>query len=94
MNNHGLISPETAEALASAARHELASDVGIGVTGIAGTEPVEGKPPGTCFIAVELDSTREVREIRRPGSREMVKRYVSQCALDLLRRQLLRIERS
>jgi len=89
MNTYGLISVETARALAAAARHELESDVGIGVTGIAGTEPVDGKAPGTCFIAVDMDGIQEAREIRRPGSRETVKRYVSLCALDLVRRQLL-----
>jgi nicotinamide-nucleotide amidase len=89
MDEHGLISGPTALAMAEAARLALGADVGMGVTGIAGTEPIEGKPPGTVYIGVVMDGCREVREIHRPGPRPIVKGFAAQCALDLLRRQLL-----
>lgn len=88
MSNHGLISAETACSMAEAARTELKADIGIGTTGVAGGEPVEGRPPGTCFVAVGIGDATEVREVHRSGSRDMSKRYFSQCALDLLRRLL------
>jgi nicotinamide-nucleotide amidase len=88
MRDKGLISAETASSMAEAARTALQSDVGIGTTGVAGGDPVEGRPPGTCFVAVALNGVTEVREVHRTGSREMSKRYFSHCALDLLRRQL------
>ncbi|MBV9281056.1 MAG: competence/damage-inducible protein A [Chloroflexi bacterium] len=90
MEAHGLVSPETARAMARAARRQFGADVGLGVTGVAGTEPVEGKPPGTVFIALHTDLDEETREIHRPGSRHGVKQFAAQCALDLLRRHLLR----
>ncbi len=90
MDEHGLISAETARSMAEAIRKGLNADAGIGTTGIAGREVVEGKPAGTCFIAVSLNGTVESREIHRPGNRKTSKQYFSQCALDLLRRQLLR----
>jgi nicotinamide-nucleotide amidase len=88
MERHGLISAETARAMARAARRGLDADIGIGTTGIAGGEPLEGKPPGTCFVAISGPFGEETREIHRPGARETVKRFVAQCALDLLRRAL------
>jgi nicotinamide-nucleotide amidase len=90
MDTHGLISDATARSMAEAIRREMDADVGIGTTGIAGREVVEGKPAGTCYIAVSLNGTTESREIHRPGSRRASKQYFSQCALDLLRRQLLK----
>jgi len=88
MAEHGLISAETALAMARAARWQLRSDIGLGVTGISGSEAVEGKVPGTCFVASSTPGGDEVREIHRPGQREVIKRFFAQCALDLLRRQL------
>lgn len=94
VNEHGLISPETALAMARAVRHLLGADVGLGLTGIAGTEPVEDKPPGTMFLGLSMDACEEVREIHRPGPRGIVKGFAAQCALDLLRRRLQAPERA
>jgi len=88
MEQNGLISEPTARAMADGVRRELAADVGIGVTGIAGSESVEGKPAGTCFVAVSTRDRTEAREIRRPGKREVVKHFFAQSALDLARRVL------
>lgn len=88
MEAHGLISAETAEAMARAARTRLGADAGVGVTGIAGEAEVEGKPPGTCYVAVAVEDRTQVREVHRPGRRETAKRFFAQCALDLLRREL------
>ncbi len=88
MDTFGLISGQTALAMARAARQNLDTDIGVGVTGIAGTEPLEGKLAGTCFVAVSGPFGEETREIHRAGPRQTVKRFFSQCALDLLRRAL------
>ena len=92
MERHGLISPETALSMAAAARNRLGAAVGLGVTGIAGTETVEGRPPGTCFVALDLPGRQEVREVHRPAPREVAKRFFAQSALDLLRRHASSIE--
>lgn len=92
MDKFGVISAETAVAMARAARRQLRSDVGIGLTGIAGTEPIEGNLPGTCFVAVVTATGEVTRELHRPASRETFKGFVAQSALDLLRRHLTGIE--
>jgi nicotinamide-nucleotide amidase len=88
IDEHGLYSAQTAAAMARAARERLNADIGIGVTGIAGTEQLDGVPAGTCFIAVTMGRITETREVHRPGRRDVIKRFFAQCALDLLRRQL------
>jgi nicotinamide-nucleotide amidase len=92
MDRHGLISPETAGSMAKAARTRLGAAVGLAVTGIAGSNAVEGHPPGTCFVAVDAVGTQHVREVHRPASREVAKRFFAQSALDLLRRHISSIE--
>ena len=57
VDEHGLISSETAGEMARAAREALGADYGVGVTGIAGPDAVEGKPPGTIHVAIH-DGTR------------------------------------
>lgn len=87
---YGLYSRETASAMAAAVRREVGTDIGLGVTGIAGMEPLEDIPAGTCFVAVSMSGAEEAKEVHRPGNRETAKRYFAQSALDLLRRQLMR----
>jgi nicotinamide-nucleotide amidase len=89
MVEHGVVSAQTAMAMARAVCTRLGVSAGIGVTGVAGDDPVDGHPPGTCFVAVSTAGEAEARELHRPGSREFAKGYFAQCALDLLRRQLL-----
>lgn len=93
MDEHGLISQQTAISMARAVARECDADIGLGVTGIAGDEPLEGQSPGTVYVAYHMPDAEDVREIHRPSSRDVVKRFSAQCALDLLRRHLLRSQR-
>ncbi|MCK4723135.1 MAG: CinA family nicotinamide mononucleotide deamidase-related protein, partial [Dehalococcoidia bacterium] len=74
LESHGAISPEVACAMAEAARHRLGADIGVGITGVAGPDAVEGKPVGTVYIAI--DNGKEKRLIRGtyPPLRHEVKR--------------------
>src|SRR5215469_10924029 len=49
---YGVISVETARAMAEAIRDRFRADVGIGVTGVAGPDRQDDKPAGTVHIAV------------------------------------------
>lgn len=48
----GVVSGETALAMARAAVAETAADWGIGLTGVAGPDLQEGKPAGTVYIGI------------------------------------------
>jgi nicotinamide-nucleotide amidase len=87
----GVISAATALAMAEAVRHALGSDIGVGITGVAGPDLQEGKPVGTVFIAVAGpgDAPPTQTGYTFGGSRESIKRRAVTTALTLLRRALL-----
>jgi nicotinamide-nucleotide amidase len=95
LETYGVISEETARAMAHAVRERLGSDYGIGVTGVAGPETQEGKPVGTVHIAIE--GPYGVVTAMGPGwrgSREDHKRLAVMSALNLLRLHLEGIRRA
>lgn len=89
---HGAVSEPVAVAMAEGVRKRTGSDVGVGVTGIAG--PGGGsveKPVGTVVLAVVApDGKTRARTVRFPGGRAQVKFQASQAALEIVRRMLLR----
>jgi len=90
IREHGVISEETASAMAEAARARLGADIGIGVTGVAGPDPQEGKPVGEVHIAVALgQGPPAVTSYTMAQSRDQVKRRAVTQAISLLRRSLL-----
>jgi nicotinamide-nucleotide amidase len=93
---HGAVSEPVALAMAHGARARAKSEIGVGVTGIAGpTGGTEAKPVGTVAIAVAgPDGVQRVRTVRFPGDRVQVKRFASQAALDMVRRLLLRVSQA
>jgi nicotinamide-nucleotide amidase len=87
---HGAVSERVAAAMAAGVRDRLRTDVGIGITGIAGPDGGSAqKPVGTVALAIDGpgDYTR-VRTVWLPGERSQVKMLASQAALDLVRRAL------
>ncbi len=89
LEQYGVVSEQTARAMAHAIRVQLATDFGVGITGVAGPDTQEGKPVGTFHIAVEgptgLVTTQNAGRSR---SREDNKRLAVLAALNLLRRFL------
>ncbi len=85
---HGAVSEPVAVALAEGIRSRTSSDIGVGVTGIAG--PSGGtpeKPVGTVAIAiVAAGHPAHVRTFSFVGGRAQVKFQASQAALDMVRR--------
>jgi nicotinamide-nucleotide amidase len=89
LEQYGAVSEQTACAMAHAARERLGSDIGIGITGVAGPDMEEGKPVGTVHIAIDGPDGVEAR--KGPGwhvGRLDNKRYSVYAALNLLRRYL------
>jgi nicotinamide-nucleotide amidase len=86
----GVISAETARAMAKAARENLEASAGIGVTGVAGPDEQEGKPVGTVHIAIDaIWSAPQSMSYVFPQGRAAVKRRAVTTALMLLRQGLL-----
>lgn len=91
LDDHGAVSKEVAEAMASGARLTSRASVALSVTGIAG--PGGGtpeKPVGLCFIGYsDADSTFAMK-FNFGDNRKRFKDRASQAALELLRRKLLK----
>ena len=89
IEQHGVISAEVAGAMAAAARRDLDADYGIGITGVAGNDEVEGKPPGTMHVAVAGEIGADSISYTFYQGRQATKRRAVTTALFLLRRSLL-----
>jgi len=86
LTEHGAVSDAVAQAMAEGARARSGTNVGIGITGIAGPDGgTPAKPVGTVSIAIVVDGETRVRTFQFVGGREQVKFQASQAALNMLR---------
>jgi len=86
---YGAVSSEVAESMAAAARNRLGADIGIGTTGVAGPDELEGKPVGTIYIGITDGKTTRSIMTAFPQQRPRIKRYAAMSALFELRRLLI-----
>jgi nicotinamide-nucleotide amidase len=70
---HGPVSPETAAALAVGVRDRCAASWGIGLTGVAGPDPVDGHGPGVVYLGVSGADRTDVVRLDLPGDRPAVR---------------------
>lgn len=85
----GAVSEEVALQMAAGVRERFGSDIGVGITGIAG--PLGGtpeKPVGTVWIAVDIRGKTRTYGGRLIGDRAEVRFRATQGALDMIRREL------
>ena len=83
---HGAVSEAVAQAMAEGIRTRARTNIGVGITGIAG--PGGGspqKPVGTVAVAVVADDETRVRTFQFLGDRAMVKFQAAQSALNMTR---------
>jgi competence/damage-inducible protein CinA-like protein len=88
----GAVSSEVARGLAEGIRSRAGTTIGVGVTGIAG--PGGGsaeKPVGTVYVAVATPSATQERQLSLPGDRQRIRWWASQTALDMVRRELMKM---
>jgi nicotinamide-nucleotide amidase len=91
IEEHGAVSQEVAEALAQGARSRLDTDVGVGITGIAGPAGgSEEKPVGLVWLSVAGPGERELltRSVSLPGARADIRDRAGTVAMHLLLRAL------
>ena len=90
LREHGAVSEPVARAMAEGIAARAKTNVGVGITGIAG--PGGGtpeKPVGTVVIAVTVNGDTTVRTLKLFGGREMIKFQSAQAAMNMLRLTLL-----
>ncbi len=85
----GAVSAEVAEALARGARERLGTDVGVGITGVAGPGGgTDEKPVGTVHFCVSTAHASVARRVQVPGDRAAVRQRSTTIALHLVRELL------
>ncbi|MDX1359004.1 MAG: competence/damage-inducible protein A [Clostridia bacterium] len=89
----GAVSKEVAMQMAEGIRKAAGSDIGIGITGIAG--PGGGtlqKPVGTVYVALADESGTSYKKLNLWGARDRIRHSTCLNALDMIRRNLLKRE--
>jgi len=70
---HGPVSPETAAALAEGIRVRCGATWGVGLTGVAGPDPVDGHEPGRVYLGLAGGGMTEVLRLDLDGDRQAVR---------------------
>ncbi|MCX5678513.1 MAG: competence/damage-inducible protein A [Candidatus Omnitrophica bacterium] len=86
INKYGAVSGQVCGRMAFGVRHIVRTDIGVGITGIAG--PTGGslrKPVGLVYISLATNEKLIVKEFRFNGSRQDIRWQASQAALDMIR---------
>jgi len=92
LDKHGAVSPECARAMAEGARSLAGSDIGIGITGIAGPDGgTDEKPVGLVYLALSAKDGSSQEELRlgARSSRTEIRYRTASAALNMLRLFLL-----
>ena len=85
LENVGAVSAPVAEAMASAVKKALKSDVAVSVTGLAGPGGDDfGNPVGTVYIGYCDDQICLSRKYQFDGDREAVRLQATSSALELI----------
>ncbi len=85
---YGAVSAQTAEQMAAGAAQVFGTDIGVGITGVAGPDPSEGKEVGLVYISVWFQGELITRETRNSLGRDRVRNQAASNALDIIRRKL------
>jgi nicotinamide-nucleotide amidase len=86
----GAVDPDVARELAVGARTRLGATYGLGVTGVAGPDPQDGKPVGTVWAALAGPGFAEVSRVEVSGDREAIRQGAVEACLRLLDAESLR----
>ncbi|MCL1880755.1 MAG: CinA family protein [Oscillospiraceae bacterium] len=85
LDEFGAVSEHTAVLMASGVRERSGSNIGVGVTGIAGPEGGSiDKPVGTVYIAFAIEEDTIVEHFNFSGDRNEIRKQTVRQALTLL----------
>ncbi len=85
IKNSGAVSRAVALRMSESTRRLMKTDLGVGITGIAGPSGGSArKPVGTVFIAVSRGPKNTCRRFLFRGSRSAVRSQAAQKAIDML----------
>jgi nicotinamide-nucleotide amidase len=71
--NEGTISSKTTSELAKNAKNIFKADIGLAITGVAGTKTIENKESGTIYLSITNGVKVINKELLLPGDRTQIK---------------------
>ncbi len=90
IEEYGAVSEEVALQMATQVRERLRTDIGVGITGIAGpTGGTPEKPVGTVWVAVADAQASRAYHLQLTRQRRINKELATTIALNIVRRHLL-----
>ncbi len=91
LQQHGAVSEETAVEMAEGIRKTIGTQIGVGITGIAGPDGgTPAKPVGLVYISVAGEAGTVCRENRFSGSRTEIKQQTTDKALEMIESYILK----
>ena len=87
LEERGAVDPDVALALARGVRSRLGATYGLGVTGVAGPDPQDGRDVGTVFLALAGPEDETVAERALSGDRAEIRAGAVRAAIDVLKRE-------
>lgn len=95
IERHGAVSAEVAEAMARGCRERFGSDLAISVTGIAGPDGGSAeKPVGLVYACLATGEGHRITRFQWGNDRAFVRTGSAKMALNLVRLELLKLDRS
>lgn len=81
-----VVSAPVAQAMAELSAKKIHADIGVGFTGVAGPDPLEGNPVGTVFIGAYNGKNNQeiVKEFHFTGSRQAIREKSVLCGFALV----------
>lgn len=90
LETFGAVSEETATEMATGIAERTGSNIGVGITGIAGPEGgCDEKPVGLVYVGIYNDGKTFVKKFNFQGDRNKVRIRTAMNTLDLIRRELI-----
>ena len=86
---HGAVSKEVVMAMAEGVARATGVEVGVAVTGVAGPDGSEDKPPGTVYLGVRTQAGLKWKLLDLGGDRQEVRASAVAGALEFLAGALL-----
>ncbi|MGC9171521.1 CinA family protein [Caldisericum sp.] len=80
----GTVDPLVAELMSTNVRNLFKADIGLSTTGIAGPDPIEGKPVGLSYVGISVHNKNFVFENKFQGDRIIIRENVAEFLLKKL----------
>jgi nicotinamide-nucleotide amidase len=80
----GVVTAAAATQMAIGVRGLFRSDVGVGVTGVAGPEEQDGEPVGTVFVGWSMRGCEGGARLACAGTPEQIRQQVEEKAMELV----------